>query len=87
MRTSPPPPDRELVLYQAEYCSYCRRVTVVLDELDGVEVEVRDTMIPENRRALFNLTGRTQVPCLVIDGQPLFESRNIVDWLEAHAED
>ncbi|MBW1881075.1 MAG: glutathione S-transferase domain-containing protein [Deltaproteobacteria bacterium] len=27
-------------------------------------------------------TGRTQVPCLFVDGEPMFESLDIVDWFE-----
>lgn len=81
-----PDQDRELVLYQADYCTFCRRVTRLLDELgDRVQVELRDTMEPARRRELLELTGRTQIPCLVIDGVPLLESLDINAWLEAHA--
>jgi glutaredoxin len=31
---------------------------------------------------LKKLTGKTQVPCLVIDGKPMLESEDIVRWLE-----
>ncbi len=89
MPSAPPSPDqdRELVLYQSGYCPFCRRVTEVLDTIgDAVTVEIRDTMVPENRRALAALTGRTQIPCLVIDGEALFESLDINAWLEAYAD-
>jgi glutaredoxin len=33
---------------------------------------------------LKKLTGKTQVPCLVIDGKPMLESEDIVRWLEEH---
>ena len=35
----------------------------------------------EAREALFRATGRTQVPCLFVDGVPLLESLDIIDWL------
>jgi len=87
MHAPPPPPDRdrELILYQSDYCPFCRRVTWALEDMADIEIEVRDTMVPEHRRALLELTGRTQIPCLVIDGQPMLESRDIVEWLEAYA--
>lgn len=90
MPTSPPSPDRRpnhtLVLYKFDSCPYCRRVQRVLDQLD-LEVELRDTREnPEHRRALRQQTGRTQVPCLFIDGEPMFESADIVDWLQAYAQ-
>jgi glutaredoxin len=47
---------------------------------------MRDTRLqPEHRQALIARTGRTQVPCLFIDGEPMFESEDIVEWLEAYA--
>jgi glutaredoxin len=33
---------------------------------------------------LKRLTGRTQVPCLVIDGKPMLESEDIVSRLEEY---
>ena len=74
-----------LVLYKFDSCPYCRRVQRVLDQLD-LYVEMRDTRTdPENHRVLFERTGRTQVPCLFIDDEPMFESADIVDWLETYA--
>ena len=31
-------------------------------------------------------TGRTTVPCLYIDGRPMFESHDIMDWLKANTD-
>jgi glutaredoxin len=83
-----PSPDapRELALYKFDSCPYCRRVLSRLAKLD-LDVEMRDIHAsPEHRRALQQATGRTTVPCLFIDGQPLFESLDILAWLDAHAE-
>lgn len=85
--THVPSPDqrRELVLYKYDSCPYCQRVLRALDKL-GLEVEMRDTMLsPEAREELYQRTGRTQVPCLFIDGEALFESMDIVSWLEVYA--
>jgi len=90
---SQPPPARpqppvvgplpHLVLYKYDACPYCRKVLRALDRL-GIDVEMQDTrQDPEARRALRAKTGRTQVPCLFIDGEPMFESDDIIDWLEA----
>ncbi len=91
--TSSPPSDapspdrpRTLVLYQYASCPYCRRVLRALDRL-GLEVELRDTLAdPTVRKELLDATGRTTVPCLFIDGEPLFESLDIIAWLEAYKE-
>ena len=84
---SAPPPRTEhvLALYKYDACPYCRRVQRVLDTLD-LHVEMRDTRLnPQHRQDLLQRTGRTQVPCLFIDGEPMFESEDIVDWLEDYA--
>lgn len=35
-----------------------------------------------NMQKLMMITGRKTVPCLFIDGQPMFESLDIMKWLE-----
>lgn len=40
----------------------------------------------ENRKRLISVGGKEQVPCLFIDGTPLYESIDIISWLEAHPE-
>ena len=78
--------EHELVLYKYDACPYCWRVMKAMEQLGVTGVEMKDTRKhPEDRQALVSLTGRTQVPCLVIDGTPLLESEDIVDWLQAHA--
>lgn len=80
-----PDTERELVLYKYDTCPYCVRVMRAVDRL-GLEVAYRDTRRDAGaREELFEKTGRTQVPCLFIDGEPLFESADIVAWLEAYA--
>lgn len=80
-----PDRDRELALYKYDMCGFCQRVLRTIDRL-GLEVEMRDTLMERQHRAdLFEATGRTTVPCLFIDGQPLHESSDITAWLEAYA--
>lgn len=38
--------------------------------------------IPEARQELLKTGGKIQVPCLFIDGRPLYESDDIIQWLE-----
>lgn len=82
-----PAPDRprELVLYKFDTCPYCVRVFRALEAL-GVAVAREDVRTdPAARLFLQQATGRTMVPCLFVDGEPLFESLDIVAWLEAYA--
>jgi glutathione S-transferase len=51
----------------------------------GIEMEMRDIMEnPAFRDELMSLAGKTQVPCLVIDGKPMHESDDIVSYLNEH---
>ena len=75
-----------LQLYHRWHCPYSKRVRdyieqqglgdriefIEIGEVDGAEAKLAD------------LTGHAQVPCLVIDGKPKLESRDIVDWLGAN---
>ncbi len=75
----------ELVLYKFDTCPFCLRVMRVLDATE-VEVQMRDTRADRQAREhLLEVTGRTTVPCLFIDGVPMFESADISDWLRVHA--
>lgn len=75
----------ELMLYYFPSCPFC---VVVLDALArlGLEVPMRDINTEAGARDdLIAIGGKGQVPCLVIDGEPLYESADIVRWLEANA--
>ena len=75
----------ELMLYYFPSCPYCRLVLDCLDRL-GLEISMRDIQSePGARDELLEIGGKGQVPCLVIDGKPLYESVDVIRWLEAHA--
>ena len=70
------------ILYHFEACPYCAKVRNAASEL-GLTLEMRDTRENNDyREELISLTGKTQVPCLVIDGEPMHESDDIIDYLK-----
>jgi len=71
----------DLALYKFDSCPFCVRVHGAIDRL-GVNIEYRDVRETRWWSDLLERTGRTQVPCLFVDGEPMFESLDIVDWLE-----
>ena len=75
-----------LVLYGRPSCPYCARVDRVIEELNIEDKITRrlTTYGSEWRTDLQNRTGRTQVPCLFIDGEPMFESLDIIDWMRSN---
>ncbi len=71
----------KLVLYYRPSCPFCRKVLDYLNR-EEIKLAMRDTSIDsEAREELIALTGKTQVPCLVIDGSPMHESNDIIIWL------
>ncbi len=83
-----PTGQEALVLYKFDSCPFCQRVMRQIDPLGLTQdIELRDTrQDPKVRKALQEKTGRTQVPCLFIDGSPLFESSDIADYLALYAQ-
>lgn len=73
----------ELLLYGRSSCPYCARVDRVIKELD-IEDKItrRNTEYGSKWRTdLRERTGSTQVPCLLINGEAMFESLDIIDWM------
>jgi len=72
----------ELTLYKFDACPYCRRVSSYLEQRD-IQIPIRDTMMEAGARGeLMGIGGKSQVPCLVIDGDALYESLDIIQWFE-----
>ncbi len=73
---------QELVLYQYKVCPYCRRVLRFMQQHD-IEIPLRDTLFDRSARAeLIEAGGKGQVPALMIDGQVLYESSDIIAWMD-----
>ena len=72
-----------LILYKFDQCPYCVRVFKIIEQLNCAnEIEMRDTRAESKWKSdLLARTGKTQVPCLFIEGKPLFESLDIVEFL------
>ena len=72
-----------LELYYYPECPYCQKVLRVLDELDVADaIALKNIHADEDaRRTLVDVGGKQQVPCLFIDGAPLYESGDIAEWL------
>lgn len=74
----------KLDLYMKPTCPYCLRTMAVIDEL-GANVELHDiTADPAALETLMEVGGKRQVPCLFIDGKPMYESGDIIEWLRAN---
>ena len=73
--------SKKYVLYQFPECPFCQLVLREIEKLE-IEIPVINTRLDSTaKQELIDLTGRTQVPCLVIDGEPMLESMDIVSYL------
>lgn len=72
-------------LYKKETCPYCRKVMQFIADSGRTDIEMKDIATnEENRRHLVEVGGKQQVPCLFIDGKPLYESGDIIEYLKEH---
>ena len=75
-----------LQLYKFDSCPFCVRVMQLIESLN-LKVEMKDIMRnPEDLQQLMSDTGKRTVPCLYIDGKPMFESSDIMDWLQENSD-
>ena len=58
-------------LYIMPTCPYCRKVLLYMSQHD-IELPLRDITAD---------AGKVQVPCLFIDGAPMYESDDIIAYL------
>lgn len=74
----------KLDFYYFEACPYCQRVIKVIDK-HKIKVNWMDIHKDSaHAKKLMTDTGRTTVPCLYIDGKPMFESLDIMKWMESN---
>ncbi len=75
-----------LQLYHRWRCPYSARVRDFIDEHSlGDKIEYVELGEVEGAEAGLNdITGRSQVPCLVVDGKPILESAEITQWLQTN---
>lgn len=75
----------DLKLYVGPTCPYCMMVKQFIQKSGRTDVQFLDIVEnEENLKTLVEVGGRQQVPCLFVDGKPMYESRDIIRWLEAN---
>lgn len=72
---------KDLQLYVKNGCPFCRKVEGFMKR-SGIELTLHN--IDESgvdRSYLVEHGGKRQVPCLFIDGEAMYESNDIIDYL------
>lgn len=67
-------------LYYKKSCPYCQKVLRFM-EANHLTMDTRDTTQPGNQNDLIRIGGKKQVPCLIVNGKPLYESDDIIAYL------
>ena len=70
----------DYTLYYKKTCPYCHKVLSFLDE-HNITMDLRDINQPGIQNDLVRIGGKKQVPCLVYDGKALYESDDIIAYL------
>lgn len=74
----------KLELYYRNFCGYSRKVLDYMEE-HNISMTTHCLQTEEGaEQRLVELGGKAQVPCLIIDGQPLYESDDIIAYLAAN---
>ncbi|MDO5044575.1 MAG: glutathione S-transferase N-terminal domain-containing protein [Coriobacteriia bacterium] len=77
--------SQDLKLYYKPTCPFSQKVLRYLED-SGVQLELRNTLEGNNQQELIEAGGKKQVPCLLINGEALYESDDIIKYLkEYHA--
>ena len=75
----------KLELFKKDSCPYCQKVMKYISAVERTDVILCDIIQDEgNRIRLISEGGKLQVPCLFIDGKPMYESDDIIEWLMDH---
>jgi glutathione S-transferase len=70
----------DLALYYSPTCPYSIKVLRFMEQ-NGIVIDLKSTMEPENLQTLLEVGKKNQVPCLFIDGKALYESDDIIAYL------
>ena len=70
-----------MYLYVKPGCPYCVKVDRFLNQA-GIQIEHRSVTEGTNAADLRAIGGKVQSPCLIIDGKPMYESNDIIEYLK-----
>lgn len=74
---------KELKFYYKPMCPYCVKVMKYMEENNVEGVEMLDIVADRKyNMELIEVGGKDQCPMLLIDGKPLYESDDIIEWFK-----
>lgn len=73
-----------LTLFYFDECPFCQKVLSYMEEHNIVISMKNIKKVPAFQAELIEKGGKKQVPCLLINGRALYESSDIISWMEEH---
>ena len=74
----------DLLLYYSPWCPFCQRVLSHLEKIKKTIPMKNLQNDREGRQDLISIGGKAQIPCLIINGEALYESQDIINWISKH---
>lgn len=76
---------QKLKLYIMKACPFCKKVMRFMEKnnVEGVEIVDIDSD-PRHKEDLVKIGGVNQVPMLLIDDNPMYESEDIIQWMRVN---
>ncbi len=69
-------------LFYRPTCGYCLKVLRFIEQ-NNISIPLKNISESSTiRDDLIAIAGKTQVPCLVVNGKPMHESDAIIEWLK-----
>jgi len=77
----------DITLYYSPQCPYSKKVLSYLKQ-SGIKIPMKNVRGDSAARdELQQRGGHLVVPCLIVNGEAIYDSNDIIDWLSAHQED
>ncbi len=73
-----------VMLYYTSSCPYSQKVLQYLDEMNKTVPMKNLEYDSQAKEELKRIGGKMQVPCLIVNGQAIYNANAIIDWLSEH---
>ena len=76
-----------IALYYSPRCPYSKKVLSYLRQ-QNLSIPLKDVTVDKQaKEELQKIGGYSVVPCLIINGEPIYDPSEIIDWLSEHKEE
>lgn len=77
----------DITLYYSPRCPYSKKVLAYLKQ-NGITIPMKNVNADASaKKELLEQGGYLIVPCLIVDGNPIYDSSHIIEWLSENQED